>query len=593
MSKNFVIFSMSPFRGNKTFKFTADNSKFIVETTHTNETALKYIDWKLKQQNQQIDDVFAFVTDEVYAKDLSKFKELFQDYNFTIHDVPLLNNGDLQGSFASISTMFNVLEKHIDHDPSDIVIHFDMTGGLRHGAMLMLALIQMLNYRGFKIGMLLYSNLDFKTFNNKIEDASKLLQMYTLIGGAKEFTSFGSVEQLKTYFEDKLDIISSPLKDLLNTMEQLSETIRVCVNFTDMSSVLFSLKQKLETYTQYLAECDNKDINEYELFFSKFITNIENEYSPILPQDDNSINLPKLIKWCAERGFLQQSIIFYTEWLPEYLTDSGLIHVDPDIREYCLKIKEDWRSWQCSFLRSYTPKQNLLPEENTAKEKALQFDPKYLKYNEVRYMVNEQIKKSRSIYTLKKKYGKKNAKFDLFLQQIIDFMQDTNEQNFVDKVLKLDKDSFIYILLYKSKPQDNEFQSFLTVRLRRCNSIPDLIIAALNSVPKNELIDMFDLADKHKSATDNSSTNTVDIQKLDKNALKQKEYFKILLDNGQILSRLSEDKLLNFVYDYNIYVKQWRNQISHANSSSTDKQQNKNIVDAIVSSVNLLNLYNK
>ena len=576
MSKNFVIFSMSVLNAKaQPSEYTADNGAFKATTLYTNETALKYIDWKLKQQQQRVDKVYAFVTDTARGNTLDGFRAKFSKYNFPIHDVPLLNDGDLQGSFASISNMFDVLEKSIANDkPQDIVIHFDMTGGLRHGAMLMLALIQMLNYRGFKIGMVLYTNYQ----QHIVESANELMQMFTLISGADEFTSFGSVEQIHKYFKHRQNI-SKPLRELLNAMENLSEMIKICVNYQDMNNALFSLKEKLSAYKQYLAKHGEHDIDDSELFFSKLVSTIENEYRFILPETANDANLPKIIEWCAKKGFVQQSLIFYTEWLPQYLTDKGLLWVSDPIKEQCIeKNDRNYKSWQCYLLQLY---RTYIPDDwkNKPTNKQINFG------KELKTYLEQHRKQAVTIKEIRHQLGGKNKNFDNFLLDLNLFLQTTNETNFVQNIIQLSDENLIKLILTKNVPKNTTFADFLATRIKKEKSALKLIISELTGWGQKALNTMF--------AEQMTVEQTQQNQKRDMNELNKGQLFKYLLDTQKIKTILPQENLIRFAQNYSRYIDQWRNEISHAHSSSTDKQQNKNIVDAIVSSVNLLNLYNK
>lgn len=279
MVKNIVLFIMSLYRDDSVEKeYTDDSNLFKANCKHTNETALKYIAWKLNQEQQQIDEIYAFISEQVRETSLDKFKELIQDeyYKDKIIDVPLYNNGEMKGSFKSISEMFDKLQAYKEKNPDDtVVIHVDMTGGLRHASMLMLALIRMLKYIGMELGLVLYVN-----FNTaKIENASDIMDMFTLLGGAEEFNSFGSVNQIQNYFDKlnskKLRTSSSALELLLEEMRDFSEAIKVCTNYKDMTNVLSLLNDSLKIYKRIIKSKSNR-LSEQELFFAIDISDREN-----------------------------------------------------------------------------------------------------------------------------------------------------------------------------------------------------------------------------------------------------------------------------------------------------------------------------
>lgn len=216
MGKNIVIFVMSPFRNNSFISYSDRNRDFQESCEHTNEVSLKYISWKLKQDNKKIDAVYAFVSEEV-QNDLERFKSLFRDYDFDIKAIPLYNNGNLSGSFRSISAMADILQDYINNNQADVCIHIDMTGGPRHAVMLMMALIQMIKFTGAKVGMVTYANILKGKTEGIIEETNEIMNMFTLISGAEEFAAFGNVSQIQKYFASREDI-SWCLNNVLDAM---------------------------------------------------------------------------------------------------------------------------------------------------------------------------------------------------------------------------------------------------------------------------------------------------------------------------------------------------------------------------------------
>lgn len=348
MEKHIVIFVMSPFNNRGSIKYKDTNSEFISVCEHTNEVSLKYIEWKLKQDNKKIENVYAFVSDEV-EKDVDRFKKLFIDCDFDIKAIPLYNNGDLSGSFKSISAMSDILQSYISKNK--VTIHLDMTGGPRHAVMLMMALIQMIKFTGAKVGMVTYANILKGKTEGIIEDTHELMDMFTLISGAEEFVAVGNVAQIQKYFASRKDN-SLYLNNVLNSMENLSETIRICGSYKSMENTLADLANSIKTYEKFYLE-KIKRLSDQELFFGKLLPTIKSEYAEIMPNSGKSATPIQIIKWCAKRNFLQAAITFYTEWLPVYLIDNGLVIInDKHVEEYC-KRNRIWLNWQVYFLKNY------------------------------------------------------------------------------------------------------------------------------------------------------------------------------------------------------------------------------------------------
>lgn len=569
MVKNIVLFIMSLYRDDSIEKeYTDDSNLFKANCKHTNETALKYIAWKLNQEQQQIDEIYAFISEQVRETSLDKFKELIQDeyYKDKIIDVPLYNNGEMKGSFKSISEMFDKLQAYKEKNPDDtVVIHVDMTGGLRHASMLMLALIRMLKYIGMELGLVLYVN-----FNTaKIENASDIMDMFTLLGGAEEFNSFGSVNQIQNYFDKlnskKLRTSSSALELLLEEMRDFSEAIKVCTNYKDMTNVLSLLNDSLKIYKRIIKSKSNR-LSEQELFFAKLILVIEETYADILPKDNKPSSVPAIIKWCAKRDFLQAAITFYTEWIPVYLIENKLVIIkDASIEEECRKNKA-WSNWQVSFFKNYRMSQS-------SQIKLEDVEEYELTYSTVRGLIESDLSANKILGKVKDK----NKKFSDFLKETIDFIKKTTRYRFYKAVVNLSNNSILKQILRESMPKnENDFEVYLTRRLIKENSnLEAVVLNSVKGIEKNRVREIFDLKEDKKLTTVEKSKE-------------RREMFKEMLEKNIIETKLPKERLLQFVEEYSNYVNDWRNQVSHANSLAASRESNFDIAQAIINSVNLI-----
>lgn len=570
MKKNIVIFVMSPFRNNSFISYSDRNRDFQETCEHTNEVSLKYISWKLKQDNKKIDAVYAFVSEEV-QNDLERFKSLFRDYDFDIKAIPLYNNGNLSGSFRSISAMADILQDYINNNQADVCIHIDMTGGPRHAVMLMMALIQMIKFTGAKVGMVTYANILKGKTEGIIEETNEIMNMFTLISGAEEFAAFGNVSQIQKYFASREDI-SWCLNNVLDAMENLSETIKVCGSYESMKNTLADLAENIRMYEKFYWE--RKDtLSEQELFFGKLLPTIKNEYAEIMPDNGKSATPIQIIRWCARRSFLQQAVVFYTEWLPDYLIKSKLVEITKkEIIEDCEKAKMEWSSWPIYLFRSY-----VIPPKKSAQQQVVSIDitSDKLTYEDLQML----LKSNLSANEIKARIKNKNEKFEEFIQNIIQFNKKITEKNFAQKVKALSDDDPIKRVLKKTAPTNISFTNYLNRRIKELMSATKVILASVEYSGKalcNELFDL-DNVNKKVNTPEEKGENRV-------------KTFEDLLKSNALKSKIPERDLLDFVGQYSEYVNQWRNKFSHAVSNNSNKENNLSITQAIINSVNLIEL---
>lgn len=406
--KHIVVFFMSTFQRNKDGYNEALNKYEGVETPcqHTNETALRYL---FASEQGKIDGVYAFVSESVRSycnengskndkatfSDLQKFfevcrKEEYVEYNDDhgegqpvaiieqeslkkipedgfFREIDVADDLGVEDAFLAASNMFDKInEDFLAVDGAEnVTVHVDFTGGLRNAAMVMLAMVQMLKFSKAEIGKVTYVNFQHK----KVQEASELLGMFSMISGAQEFYSFGSVKKIIDYFSKK-EMKSKQFNELLKCIKAFSDQLKSCCKYKKMTKAIKDLKEKINAYEQYVMdEANETELNKNyrEKFFSKLLPTIREQYKGIL-NDDGENKLP-LIRWALQKGYWQQAIIWTTEWIPKYLMeDTKVIKIrdkgeEEIIRKICIgnnngfngeKSNNDtWIIWQNRFFYRY------------------------------------------------------------------------------------------------------------------------------------------------------------------------------------------------------------------------------------------------
>ena len=194
----------------------------------------------------------------------------------------------------------------------DVILHADLTGGLRHVNMMMLDIIRLLEYSGIEIGHLIYSNYSTKL----VEDVNNVYDLFQLISGVEEFVQFGSVKALKSYYRGMNESELSPaLNRLIKAMESFSEEIKLC-HYGQFRNAIIELHDAIHDFK---AEADNVQ----DLLMMRLIERIRKDYSSLISIRD--LDDLKVIRWCIENGYIQQALTLYTERVPEYIGEHGII----------------------------------------------------------------------------------------------------------------------------------------------------------------------------------------------------------------------------------------------------------------------------
>lgn len=156
----------------------------------------------------------------------------------------------------------------------------------------------------------------------------------------------------------------------MNCIEDFSDQLKSCCKYEQMTKAVSDLKEKINTYEQYVMdEANETELNKNyrEKFFSKLLPTIREEYKGIL--NDDGKNKSPLIRWALQKGYWQQAIIWTTEWIPKYLMDDTKVIKIRDkgeeeiIRKICIgnnngfngekSNNNTWVIWQNKFFRWY------------------------------------------------------------------------------------------------------------------------------------------------------------------------------------------------------------------------------------------------
>ena len=260
---------------------------------------------------------------------------------FSVQDYSEEGDGSdkLEKNILQIAKIADAITDFARENPDDVIkVHADMTGGFRHTSMFMLSIIQLLKYRGIKIGEVLYSD----PTSCIVYRVTEIQRMFSLISGADEFVKFGSVKALQEYFGENPP---PAVKDLLKAMNRFSDAIKICrTNAIEIE--LKNLGQHIQTFRE------NPDKDLQSELFAKIIDTIELEYGNLIGGEVDRLDI---IRWCMEKGFWQQAMTLCTEWLPEELV-ARKICMPRDLivaKTAELEGASFGRNWQQQFIIAY------------------------------------------------------------------------------------------------------------------------------------------------------------------------------------------------------------------------------------------------
>lgn len=570
MAKNIVLFFASPYKKDAVAYMYKDASgEFAATCVQTNETALKYISWRLKQKGEKIASAYAFATEAVGSNDFRRLVMQMQAESYAIKPIYFDESSTIDGSFHSINIMLDVLLEEFPPD-NDVTVHMDLTGGFRHSTVLLLALLQLMKYAGYKIGMVTYTNFNEK----RIETVNELVDMFDLINGADDFINNGSVEILQRFFQNKKQSVQ--LQSILQKMEHFSACIKSCSNSTVMLKAAKDLKTAMEIYKAYLRD-ETASIGEQEALFARLLPVIEKAYADVFNCSTTTASIPKLISWCVEKNLLQQAVTYATELIPVYLVNSELITINnPDIIEDCRKNSKMWSNWQVHFLKNYQcklPKIKKVEPDNKKKEIA------GIDYSMLRVLIEQDY----SAAELLKLVGEQNKKLSDFFNDMQQFslkvQNDPLRVYVAINAMPLNKP--IRYVVDASSPTNCSLSNYIAKRFKACKTVDSFILSCLKLAPRKLIVDLFDL---HKKAVSETAPKAA----ADSEVFTGRAAQIIMMRKAGVINSWVDDKQLADIVNKYLQIVEYRNSFSHAFGKTGGYSGNKSLKELILDEINLI-----
>ena len=210
-------------------------------------------------------------------------------------------------------------------------IYADITGGARYVTMMMTSVMQFLQYDGMRVEKMIYA--DFKTLSreNRIFDVHGTIDVYKLVAGADAFVSYGISRTIEAYFDYDAESgtsgkpISDALKGVLRAMHTFSDAIQICQT-GNIPPALSALSTAITVFLDVPEEDRTVD----DRMFMQLIDTITEGYGELLGEaEDEAERYVPIIRWCIEKGLLQQAMTLATEWLPVCFVRQGIVRPVP------------------------------------------------------------------------------------------------------------------------------------------------------------------------------------------------------------------------------------------------------------------------
>ena len=390
MTENILLTFLSDVKANDGKVSDRSYANVNGEPAHTtNESAARY----LIERRGEISKIFILASKRIRTEFVNGFSETHLEYfenrmkkflpgveDFITADTKYdyeesNNNEENLKSVAEVAKMIQDYAKG-----RDVVLHADLTGGMRHVNILMLEIMRLLEYSGIKIDLVLYSNYN----KGAVEEIQNVYNLFQLISGVEEFVNSGSVVALKKYY-DKVEQ-SENLKNLTDAMANFAEAIKLC-RYKQFKAAIEWLHDAINDFERVTRDSNNVQ----DMLMARLIEKIREKYELLIStrgQDDVQI-----IRWCIEHGYLQQALTLYTERIPEYLCENLLTQTEENRAALELKLDGEKRTSGFYLLNNYLNDskdlEKLKNKTNPAAQTYVKHLQAYKKFNEHLDKMNE------------------------------------------------------------------------------------------------------------------------------------------------------------------------------------------------------------
>lgn len=353
-----------------------------VSCVQTNAASVKFLMRKLTARGEELDTIFVFSTArtrepvsylpgegmpmqeramqrEIFEEDIqAEFPQLqgrvkYVEYNEMCQAEATIDN---------VMGMVEAIRSQVAGSAGDWLLYTDLTGGMRHAAVLMMSVLHMLKYTGIKIGSAFYANYyRNKPEWNRIEDVSSIHKMFELVSSTDAFLNFASLEEIERYFDGVDERRKSrELHDLLAALRRFSDAVRVCRTGLFETS-LQELAVALEAFKGYAGK------SAQEKLFSQVLETLEHDYGDIISRDVSRL---AIIRWCIKKKFLQQAMTLFNEWMPKELVRLKLFCPGAQfcraIAAACEKQNQGYKSLEMVFVHDFYATRDMLLGQSAA-----------------------------------------------------------------------------------------------------------------------------------------------------------------------------------------------------------------------------------
>lgn len=295
-----------------------------VTAYHTNESILKCLSQIAEVKNSGgVKKIIALVSNRVLEvrdvryENFTAYEYVKQKAEESIGYVPEFVEVRIETDDKRERNTASILNDICSNIALDDVVYIDAAGGMRTISNIIQMLTNLLEFKGMKSPLSLYSNIQNKPAF--ITDTKEFDRMSDLTNAFNEFMTTGKSTLLHKCVEETSDIY----RELVNSMCDFSDKINLG-KVDNLENTLLSLR---ETLIKCKKELSTKDLESVVI----------NQFLPVIEQrffgntNNKEIDYIKLVQWCLDNDLLQQALTIFTEKIPISIFEKDIIYYSGDI----------------------------------------------------------------------------------------------------------------------------------------------------------------------------------------------------------------------------------------------------------------------
>lgn len=203
-------------------------------------------------------------------------------------------------------------------------VYIDIAGGQRTTTNIIQLLTKILKYKGINNPDSYYSNIqrdvDGKIVDGSIENNRDFTRLADIADGVNEFVTTGKVTQLKAIYSDTTN---ADVDGLIGAMDDFSDKVRL--------GDLENIDRVVQSLGESISAVEKIPEDDIEYVVLKQMLPVINDK---ILGDGDSIDYPRIVRWCVDNGLIQQALAVFVEKIPVYMYSREYFRYKGDADDY-------------------------------------------------------------------------------------------------------------------------------------------------------------------------------------------------------------------------------------------------------------------